>query len=119
VHYGGKSVLPDSGLLKRPGDYQLVYRKGTRLRGDRFSIIYCANGLAENRLGISIHGIKKAVRRNRIKRIIREFYRLNRQFITTPSDIIFAVRKGFFLDSPQEIKKAVDQLLHRQSGIRR
>ena len=103
----GDSALPKSCLLRRPGDYKRVYKKGKRLRGNRFSVIYRENGLAVNRLGISIHGTKKAVRRNRIKRIIREFYRSNKNFITPPSDIIFAIRKDFSLDSPNEIKKAV------------
>lgn len=107
----GKFVLPKSSLLTRPGEYQQVYKKGKRLRGDRFSIIYCKNGLAENRLGISIHGTKKAVKRNRIKRIIREFYRLNRNFISPPSDIIFAIRKDFSPNSPQEIQQAVSLLI--------
>jgi ribonuclease P protein component len=111
VDDGGTFSLPKSSLLTRPGDYQRVYKKGKRLRGERFSIIYCANGLSGNRLGISIHGIKKAVRRNRIKRIIREFYRLNRFFITPPSDIIIAVRKGFSANCPQDVKKAVDKIL--------
>jgi len=107
----GRFSLPKSGLLTRPDEYQQVYKKGKRLRGDRFSIIYWNNGLAENRLGISVHGAKKAVTRNRIKRIIREFYRLNKNFISPPSDIIFAIRKDFSPNSPQELQQAVNLLI--------
>ncbi|NOR10842.1 MAG: ribonuclease P protein component, partial [Desulfovibrionaceae bacterium] len=46
-----------------------------------------------------------------IKRIIREFYRLNKNFISPPSDIIFAIRKDFTPNSPQEVKQAVSILI--------
>jgi ribonuclease P protein component len=70
-----------------------------------------ANGLDTNRLGISVHGVKRAVKRNRIKRIIREFYRLNRLFISPSSDIVIAVRKDFPPSSPREVEQAVKPLL--------
>lgn len=113
-------TLPKSSLLRKPAEYRLVYKQGSRIHGDHFSLIFTPNGQAENRLGISIHSqLKGAVRRNRIKRVIREFYRLNRTFLqqeglrtgTGPAmDIIFTVRKGFCLDSPAAIGQAVGSL---------
>ena len=103
--------LPKSILLRKPWEYKNVYDRGRRIRGDHFTIIYVSNDNGASRLGISIHGIKRAVKRNRIKRIIREFFRLNRSFIKPASDIVFAVRNGFTPDSPTEIKHLVDQLL--------
>ena len=103
--------LPKTCLLRSPGEYKNVYTRGRRIRGDRFTIIYTPNGTDENRLGISIHGIRKAVRRNRVKRIIKEFFRLNRSFMAPASDIVFAVRDGFTPDSPGEIKNLVDRLV--------
>jgi len=103
--------LPKSSLLRKPREYKNVYSSGKRIRGDRLTIIYASNGTEESRLGISVHGIKRAVRRNRIKRIIREFFRLNRSFMAPGSDIVFAVRTGFAADSPAEIKQLVDRML--------
>lgn len=104
-------TLPKAALLCRPKEFQAVYRNGKRLRGKEFSLIFMPNGLNLNRLGISVHGVKKAVARNRIKRIIREFYRLNRQFISPSSDIVIAVRKNFLPDSPLEVERVVMPLL--------
>lgn len=103
--------LPKSCLLRKPGEYKNVYNRGKRVRGDRLTIIFVPNDGDVSRLGISVHGVKRAVKRNRIKRIIREFFRLNRLFITPASDIVFAVRDGFSPNSPTEIKNLVDQML--------
>lgn len=94
------------------------------MRGDHFSLIYLANQAGEHRLGISIHGVKSAVKRNRLKRIVREFYRHHRSFIgwgqaakITPGegvDVIFAIRSGFASDSPQDMERAVRGLLEKR-----
>ncbi|MEN8134870.1 MAG: ribonuclease P protein component [Thermodesulfobacteriota bacterium] len=104
--------LPKSSLLRKPREYRNVYNRGRRIRGNHLTIIYAPNGNEESRLGISVHGVKRAVIRNRIKRIIREFFRLNRAFITPASDIVFAVRNGFTPDSPAEIKYLVDRMIN-------
>jgi ribonuclease P protein component len=107
--------LPKAGLLRAPWEYRRVYEKGKRIRGPQLTIIHLANG-EENRLGISIHGVKSAARRNRIKRIIREFFRLNRHFLSPPADIVFAVRNGFAPDSPAAVQELVAQMLRRVPG---
>ncbi|MCF6290390.1 MAG: ribonuclease P protein component [Desulfobacterales bacterium] len=105
-------TLPKTHLLRKNREYQKVYRSGKRLRGDCFSLIYTPNGLDTNRLGISVHGrLKGAVQRNRIKRIIKEFYRLNRELLPPSMDIVFAVRKGFAPRTPAEIREAVAPLV--------
>jgi len=104
--------LPKSLLLRKPWEYRKVYEGGQRLRGARLTIIHLANGGAENRLGISIHGVKSAVRRNRIKRIVREYFRLNRGFFNPAADVVFAVRDGFRPDSLREVKELIERMLH-------
>ncbi len=107
-------ALPKNSFLRKSWEYSQVYRIGRRLRGTHFSVIYAPNGGAESRIGISVHGVKKAVRRNRIKRIIREFFRLHRTVFPMPVDVIFAVRKEFFLDSPGELEAVVVSLFKRK-----
>jgi ribonuclease P protein component len=118
-----KFSLPKDSLLRKPREYNLVYRKGKRIQGNHFNLIFTPNTKQVNRLGISIHGqLKGAVRRNRIKRIIREFFRTNRDFLQTRNkngcasltmDIVFTVRKGFRLNSPAEVGNAVYGLIAR------
>ncbi|MEN8189831.1 MAG: ribonuclease P protein component [Thermodesulfobacteriota bacterium] len=104
--------MPKTSLLRKPGEFERVYKQGKRLRGRGFALITLPNGLGFNRIGISIHRrIKGAVRRNRLKRIIRESFRLNRGCFPAGSDIVFTVRSDFTLTSPAEIDRAVS-LLH-------
>jgi len=115
--------LSKDSLLTKSKEYNLVYRKGKRIQGNHFSLIFTPNTKPVNRLGISIHGqLKGAVRRNRIKRIIREFFRTNRNFpqiqningcTSLTMDIVFTVRKGFRLNGPAEVGNAVCGLLAR------
>ena len=117
--------LPKSYLLRKKSEYNNVYQHGKRVNGESFSLILKPNNTDHNRLGISIHGqLKGAATRNRIKRIIREFFRLNKLFIQEPDstsydlpfmDIIITVRKGFSLDSPTEMAEAVQHLFQRHS----
>ena len=121
-----ENLLPKSSLLRTPKDYNRIYKKGTRIQGDNFSLIYTPSTEPGNRLGISIHGqLKGAVRRNRIKRIIREFFRTHKTFMqmwasqtqTSPAmDIIFAVRKKFSPNSPADVKQAVTVCIERQNS---
>ncbi|HIJ79261.1 MAG TPA: ribonuclease P protein component [Deltaproteobacteria bacterium] len=105
-------------LLTKSWQYRNVYSQGQRVRGKEFSLICLPNSAGHNRLGVSVHGVKLAVRRNRIKRIVREFFRQNREVITPASDVVFAVRSGFAYATPQEISLAVRKLLEDQAGRR-
>ena len=110
-------ALAKTMLLVKPWQYKLVYEQGKRVRGQNFSLIHVPNSTAGNRLGISIHGVRQAVQRNRIKRIIREFFRHHRDFIEPCSDVVFAVRPGFIPDSPREVEAAVQALLARRKAV--
>ncbi len=70
--------LPKDALLTKPWQYQQVYRHGQRLWDKGVTLIYLDNDHGRDRLGISVSGQKLAVRRNRIKRLLKEFYRHNR-----------------------------------------
>jgi len=117
--------LPKTYLLSKKSEYDNVYRRGKRVHGENFNLILLPNNLEHNRLGISIHGqLKGAVKRNRIKRIIREFFRLNRHFLQEKSsrscelpsmDIVITVRKGFNLEKVSDVAATISSLLDQSS----
>lgn len=113
-------TLPKSALIRKPDEYRRIYAQGRRVRGDNFALVYQlaagetgasgtagAAGPTGARLGISVSGVKSAVRRNRIKRIIRELFRLSRPALPPSLELVFTVRKGFKPDSPAAVAAAL------------
>jgi ribonuclease P protein component len=75
-------------LLKK-GDYERVYANGKKKAGRLLRICYLPNEHKQSRFGISV-GKKfgNAVKRNRLKRWIRESVRRNKESIDRSLDII-------------------------------
>ncbi|MDX9896117.1 ribonuclease P protein component [Desulfofustis limnaeus] len=110
------SGLPKKCLLRKNGEFNTVYRQGKRLYGRGFGLVYLTNRCGYNRIGISVsRKVKGAVVRNRIKRIFKESFRLNRGLYPPEADIVVTVRPDFSLQSPQHIDQAVKSLFRLES----
>lgn len=108
--------LPKYCLLRKNQEFEAVYRQGKRLYSSGFIMIFLANDRGYNRIGISVsRKLKGAVVRNRIKRIFKESFRLNRDSYPRHADIVISVRPGFSLNSPSHIDQAVVRLLSPES----
>ena len=69
--------LPCEARLRRAGDFAALREASGRLGGRCFSVRYRQNDLGRPRLGLAISKrvSKRAVDRNRIKRLVRESFR--------------------------------------------
>src|SRR5579883_3030510 len=75
-------------LLRRP-EFRRVYEEGRRGSARVCTIFYRSNGLPRTRLGITTpRALGKAVVRNRIRRRLREVFRLNQAAIPPGWDIV-------------------------------
>ncbi len=78
------------------------------MHGSGFSLIYLAGDQLWSRLGISVpRKVGNAVRRNRIKRIVRETFRLHREIFPRSSDIVITIRSEFSLKGLYAFRVAV------------
>ena len=79
--------------LRRPADFEAVYDR-RRSAADATLVVYVReNGLPYSRVGLSVS--KKfgaAVRRNRIRRLLREAYRLEKADLPTGYDFVLIPR---------------------------
>jgi ribonuclease P protein component len=72
------SFTPAHRLRHKP-QFDLLYREGRRHSDNHFLILARPNTLIHARLGLSIaaKAVGNAVSRNRVKRVVRESFRLN------------------------------------------
>jgi len=87
--------LKKTKILKKNYEFKTVFSKG-KYYGGNFLEIFVVNTKNEyNRLGIAVSTkVGKSVKRNKIKRLIRENYRLIEQEIKTGKDIIILWKKN-------------------------
>ena len=108
----GSFLFPKIERLLNSKDFVNLNRSGKRLHGVYFALIFAENGLCISRLGITVsRKIGNAVTRNRVKRIIREFYRLNKGLFPQGYDIVFTARRGAGNLHSRRIKEELGALL--------
>ena len=77
---GGDRALPKRARLLSPADYRRVFDRPAKSADRFFVVLACPNGGSMARLGLAISRkcSQRAVRRNRVKRLVREAFRRER-----------------------------------------
>ena len=88
------SLTKEERLL-RSSDFKTVVREGQGHATPHFKIFICPNSTSTRRLGITAsRKTGSAAARNRIKRLVREFFRCHKQDLPPSSDILFIAKPG-------------------------
>lgn len=101
--------------LRNSREFHAVYKRGQSVVTKFIVMYYKKNDLDENRIGISVSKkVGKAVVRNRVKRLIKEAFRLKADSIGQGYDIVFVARvrmnRATFKDTSREVNRVLKEL---------
>jgi len=88
----GRLTLPARLRLRHKGDFDVAYARGRRTGDGLFSVTVMRNDVGAPRLGLAV-AVKVAggaVPRNRLRRIIRESFRLHQHQLPTVDLVVSA-----------------------------
>ncbi|SLM28329.1 Ribonuclease P protein component [Desulfamplus magnetovallimortis] len=110
---GDHSFPKKERILKR-GDFLKLSRLGKKIQTRFFIGILLDQGNENNRIGITVSKkVGNAVVRNRIKRIIREYYRTRKSSIPGKRDINIIARKYTSSLSSSQMFGELDKLFRK------
>ena len=93
-------------------DFVNLNRLGKRYHTKHFLVITKKNETGKSRLGITVtKKIGNAVKRNRIKRLAREFFRLNKHHFSMSCDIVIIGKKNSYLLNYTDIKEELGEII--------
>lgn len=106
--------FPKKERLLNRLDFVNLNRFGKRCYTKHFVVIFKRNGLGITRLGVTVgKRTGNAVKRNRAKRLLREFYRLNKTLFPQGHDFVITAKKdASYLDfrkTEEELSKVISK----------
>ena len=106
--------------LRKNQQFQFVYKNG-KSYANKYMVMYVKkNGLEINRLGISVSKkVGNSVVRHRVKRLIKESYRLHENIFNNGLDIVIVGRQSAATVGYEEVEQALLHLgkLHKMIKI--
>lgn len=107
--------------IKKDSDFRRIYQKGKSFADRNLVIYYINNNVGKSRIGISISKkVGKANVRNRIRRCIKESYRLNIDSkIKRGYDIVFIARVNSSNSDYKAIEKSIKYITKKANVIKK
>lgn len=102
--------------LLTPAQFKSVFTNPKKASSAEITLLAVPNGLPHPRIGLTVakRHVKRANQRNRVKRIIRESFRLN-QHDLPDIDIVVLVRGGVLELDNAQLRTLVDKLWRKLS----
>ena len=107
-----KFFLKKYERLQRRKDFDLAFRNGSRRQTKNFTIILRPNGLEFSRLGVTVgKKVGNAVKRNRVKRYLREFFRLHKHKLPPSHDVVIIAKRDAATLAYQDVREELAAVL--------
>jgi len=111
----GKESFGKENRIRKRSDFQAIYQGGSRVHLKSFIVLVNRNHQGRARLGITVSKkVGNSVKRNRIKRLVREFFRLNRDRLPLSADIVVIARKGISLLNYHAVRSELEVMCKRR-----
>lgn len=108
---GNKNTFEKKERIKKREEFKRILGDGLFLKSVFYNLCFVKNNLNFSRIGIVVKkNIGNSVVRNYEKRIVREFFRINKILLKENVDIIFLIKKAYFFNNKKKffIKKMED-----------
>ena len=95
--------------------FERAYRQGSRARAEQLLVVVVENGLDATRLGLSVGKRiwKHAHRRNRVRRVFREAFRLTYPDLPQGVDLVLIPASTQLEPDLEEVKRELVMLAHK------
>lgn len=105
--------MKQTEILKKNHEFSHIYKRGEYHAGKHLTLYMMPAKRNNKRLGITVSSkaVGKSTRRNRVRRLIKENYRLLENEIRNQRDMVFVVRKTEKLPEFLEIRQEMKYLL--------
>jgi ribonuclease P protein component len=101
--------------MRRRAEFLQAQAQGQRLHTRHFGVILAAAPAGAPRLGLAVtRRLGRAVSRNRVKRLLREFFRRHKELLP-PRDLVIMAKTGAAALSYRQVEEELGRvLLHRE-----
>ena len=106
--------FPPKFKIKSSRDFRNIFSEGTKIHSANFILYVKLNSLGFPRLGVSVgkKASSSSVRRNRMKRVLREVFRKNKSAFSS-NDVVFVVKNDVSDKKSSELRSEIKKLASR------
>ena len=110
----GAESLSRLERIRSSRDFSRIFREGEKVRLPDLTVRWTYNNLPWSRIGTSVgKRFGNAVKRNRVRRIIKELYRTGKNSFPKGIDMVFLPGRGFLASKRQDQARAFAEAARR------